>query len=624
MFSKIGIKAKILFVGIIPIMLIALINTFVVINFKKVLDDYRWVDNTREIIEVGHEIIQDAINMETGERGYIITNNDSFLEPFYKGISDYKGRFEKIKPLVHDFQANKHLVKAQEKLFEWENSVALKLIEARKEAKSDAKKISGVYEAVASKKGKVVFDEFRSQMQLFFEREKSLLQERKKIALSSSSFTNNAIVFGTLGVLIVAILLMLFVSKIVTTPMLLIRDAAKKISKGESDITLNIESKDEIGEMADSFKEMIQRLNEAAQTANKLSQGDISVHIEPFSSSDILGNALKQLVENLNAVTSLAHQMSQGDLNVQALKRSENDVLGGALENLVQRLNTILYEIKESTAILGSASNEIMATSAQVSASVIQTSSAVSQTSASIDEIKQTAKASSSRAIKTAQSTEHSLESSQKGIMALEDNMQGLNLIKDKMDLIASNIVELSEQSQLIGEIISTVEDIANQSNLLAVNASIEAVRAGENGKGFSVVAQELKNLAEQSKGGTLQVQKILTEIQKMSTTLVMVAEQGANAVSNGIEQAKNAKESISELNQSALEAARAGKQIAASYEQELAGMEQISGAMSSVKEAMGQNTDSIRQVEESARNLNTLSQKLSSILAQYRVNARS
>lgn len=620
MLDNLSLKTKILTGGIIPIVVMALINTFVIVNYENVMEDHAWVDHTREVIEVGHEIIQDALDMERGERGYIITGKESFLEPFYQGSSDYRTRFAKIEPLISDPQALEALKKAKSKLIEWETTVALKLIENRKEADGNTKKVETINDIVASQQGKQLIDHFRVQMDIFFQSEKALLEARASEAKKSSNTTNNLIIFGTLFALAIAVLLMLYITKIIAAPILMIRDAAKTIAQGETDITLDISIKDEIGEMATSFKEMAHTLNEAAQTANRLSRGDLSISVQPRSDKDVLGNALLTLVQNLNNIAELAHRIGQGDLRVSSLKRSEEDILGNALENLVKHLNTILSEIKESTAILGSASNEITATSAQVSSSVIQTSSAVAQTSASIEEIKQTAKLSSSRAIHTAESTERSLENSKAGILALEENMQGLNQIKEKMDLIASNIVQLSEQSQLIGEIIATVEDIANQSNLLAVNASIEAVRAGENGKGFSVVAQELKNLAEQSKEGTIQIQKILTNIQKMTGTLVMVAEQGGNAVANGIAQAQNAKTSISVLNQSAVDAARAGKQIAASYEQELAGMEQISGAMSSVKEAMSQNTESIKQVEESARNLNTLSQKLSSLLEQYTV----
>lgn len=356
--------------------------------------------------------------------------------------------------------------------------------------------------------------------------------------------------------------------------------------------------------------------------AKNISKGDVQQEIN-FNSNDEIGdfaNAFKELIVYLQELSTVAHKIGEGDLNVTVTPRSQNDVLGKALNNMLISLNTIMSELKEGTFALNSATAEILATTSQVASGASQTYSALAQTFASIEQIKQTAKVSSNKAIQTAQSTIQVIEIAKNGTDGLEENMKGLNQIKEKMGLIASNIIQLKDQSQLISEIITTVEDIANQSNMLAVNASIEAVKAGEQGRGFSVVAGELKNLAEQSKEGTKQVQKILFDIQKVTGTLVMVTEQGGKAVESGVSQALNAKVSLEQLNSSVLNAANAGRQIAASYEQELSGMEQISNAMGSVKEATSQNLSSIKQIELSAKDLSGLSQKIKVIMDHYTI----
>src|SRR3982074_1011373 len=111
------------------------------------------------------------------------------------------------------------------------------------------------------------------------------------------------------------------------------------------------------------------------------------------------------------------------------------------------------------------------------------------------------------------------------------------------MEAIAESMMRLSEQTQTIGQIIATVEDLAAQSNLLAVNAAIEAAKAGEHGKGFSVVAQEVKSLGEQSRQATTQVRTILSDVQKATTTAVMATEQGSKAVEAGTRQTEAAGE---------------------------------------------------------------------------------
>ena len=120
-----------------------------------------------------------------------------------------------------------------------------------------------------------------------------------------------------------------------------------------------------------------------------------------------------------------------------------------------------------------------------------------------------------------------------------------MNLIKDQMESIGETVVRLSEHSQAIGNIIATVQDLADQSNLLAVNASIEAARAGDYGKGFAVVAHEIKTLADQSRQATEQVTSILQDTRKWVSAVVMATEQGGKAVDAGVAQSVQASESI-------------------------------------------------------------------------------
>jgi methyl-accepting chemotaxis protein len=180
--------------------------------------------------------------------------------------------------------------------------------------------------------------------------------------------------------------------------------------------------------------------------------------------------------------------------------------------------------------------------------------------------------------------------------------------------------VRLSEQGQAIGEIMASVNDLAEQSNLLAVNASIEAAKAGEHGKGFAVVAQEVRNLAQQSKQATAQVRTILSDFQKATSTAVMATEQGSKAVDSGVKQSAEASEAIRILTDSISEAAQAAAQIAASSQQQRVGMDQVALAMESIKQASLQNASSTKQGEAAAMNLHTLGQKMKLLVERYQV----
>ncbi len=202
----------------------------------------------------------------------------------------------------------------------------------------------------------------------------------------------------------------------------------------------------------------------------------------------------------------------------------------------------------------------------------------------------------------------------------MSETLTGINQINGLMETVAESVVMLSEQTQAVGEIITVVNDLAQQSNLLAVNAAIEASKAGEQGKGFAVVAQEIKSLADQSKHATEQVRAILGDIQKATGKSVLAAEQVSKAVEGGVKQATESGESIRKLAESIREAAQAASQIAASSQQQLAGIDQVAVAMENIKQAAQQNVSGTKQAEQAAHALNELGQKLKELVGKYKV----
>jgi len=276
---------------------------------------------------------------------------------------------------------------------------------------------------------------------------------------------------------------------------------------------------------------------------------------------------------------------------------------------------TITRQLRTSIAQLSTSSAEILATTTQVASGAAETAASVSETTATVEEVKQTAQLASQKARSVSDSAQKASQVSQSGRKSVEEAMQGMQRIQEQMESIAESIVRLSEQSQSIGEIIATVNDLAEQSNLLAVNAAIEAAKAGEQGKGFAVVAQEVKSLAEQSKQATAQVRTILGDIQKATGTAVLATEQGNKAVQAGVKQTGETGEAIRLLADSVAEAAQAATQIAASSQQQMVGMDQVAQAMENIKQASVQNVSGTKQAEVAAQSLHELGQKLSDMI---------
>jgi len=163
------------------------------------------------------------------------------------------------------------------------------------------------------------------------------------------------------------------------------------------------------------------------------------------------------------------------------------------------------------------------------------------------------------------------------------------------------------------------VNDVAEQVNILSVNAAIEAAKAGDQGKGFAVVAQEIRILAEESKRATTQIQKLLKDTQKAVSTAVMAVEQGTRVVEAGVKQSNETGNSIKSLEEVNQQSAQSASQIALSSKEQLVGIAQVALAMENIKKASAQNVQATKEAEKVARNLQEFGVKLKELISRYK-----
>ncbi|MEW5772002.1 MAG: methyl-accepting chemotaxis protein [Thermodesulfobacteriota bacterium] len=372
-------------------------------------------------------------------------------------------------------------------------------------------------------------------------------------------------------------------SRGITRPLRTVAEVAERVAAGEVALEAELkgERQDEIGTLLQSFRSMVASLRERAGVAQRIAAGDLGADLGAVQDRDALGMALRTMLANL---------------------RSQ------------------VREIKDGAAVLGSSTAEISAAVSQVTASAAETATAVTETMATAEELRQTSELSAQKAGHVSKSANESAARSAEGQQAITQIIQAMEHIRRQMEAIGASVISLSEQSQVIGEIIGTVDDLAEQSNILSVNASIEAAKAGEHGRGFAVVAQEIKSLAEKSKEGTARVRTILADIQKATASAVMVTEQGSKAVAKGVEQADEASRSIAALAESIGAVDHAAMQIMASSKQQLSGMEQVAAAIENIREATEQNVKSMEQLEATASALADIGRKIVDLVGWYKV----
>ena len=323
---------------------------------------------------------------------------------------------------------------------------------------------------------------------------------------------------------------------------------------------------------------------------------------------------------SLKAADLIASKDLTRDLSAYEKRGDEFGDMTKSFNKMVEVLREQIQEILSGVNVIASTSSEILASTTQIASGSAETAAAISETTTTVEEVRQAAQLSSNKANLLSDNANRVDKVSQNGQKAVEETIVGMNHIRKQMDEIAQTIMRLSEQSQSIGGIIASVTDLADQSNLLAVNAAIEAAKAGEQGKGFGVVAQEIRNLAEQSKQATLQVRNILNDVQKATAAASLATEQGNRAVEEGAKKSVQAGEAIRILTESSGEAVQVSTQIVSSSQQQLVGMDQIGTAMQNINQAGMETTASMAQAEESIKNLHELGQKLKELVEQFKI----
>lgn len=546
----------------------------------KLEDTSQWVTHTHAVIEKVESLFSALKDAETGQRGYIITGAPKYLEPYNTARDSLSSNLKELKALTKDNQNQQRRLDQLEalimgsdgKLSELERTISLRRDKGFEIALAE----------VMTDKGKSTMDSIRKVIGEMELEETTLLKTRSEEAQAAARNALLIIVLGSLTAVIAMCIAGFLITRDISQPLQNLTRVSERIALGELENNVFAgERGDEVGILLRAFDRMTQWLRSMAGTAEQIAAGDLRSSIKPLSEKDVLGNSFARMIQNLQ----------------------------GQSRGLV-----------EGAGQLSTAANEIMASTSQLSSSASQSSTSVSETTTTVEEVRQTAQVSSQKAKAVSDIAQRAAQFSQSGRKATEDASSGMVRIRQQMEAIATNMMQLSEQGQAVVLIVATVEDIAAQSNLLAVNAGIEAAKAGEHGRGFSVVAQEIKNLAEQSRMATNQVRTILNDIQKATTAAVLATEQGSKAVEAGEKQMGAAKESIQVLATSVVEASQAATQIAASSQQQLVGMDQVALAMESIKQASSQNVDSAQQLEIAARNLAELGRRLKQLVDYYKL----
>ena len=321
-----------------------------------------------------------------------------------------------------------------------------------------------------------------------------------------------------------------------------------------------------------------------------------------------------------DAVTRIVRE---GDLTQELTVKAGTDEVGelaGAFAMLVKQLRETAQSLHKGTRVLSETVAELHRASEQQEANVMRQAAALQQAQVTAQEIKQTSVLASKKADSVLSRASAAEEIGRAGDAAISESLGGFQVLMEQSGQLTQRITQLNERTQQIGGITLTVKDLADQSNVLALNAAIEAARSGEHGKGFGVVAREIRHLADQSIQATEKVRVILGDLGSSILSTAKMTEQGHASVEAGLAQVRSSGDRLKELAQLVKENASVVRQIAGAVNQQNAGISQIFGAVTDLSQMMTETQESLKATTDAARLLAEVSEQMQQVARAYHV----
>lgn len=374
------------------------------------------------------------------------------------------------------------------------------------------------------------------------------------------------------------------------------------------------------GELGKRFRKMILNQKALAEQASIIAKGDLDDATLQFALEGDLGKEFFKMTQSLSSLLTQATLIANGELADETLKKEIEGKLGKAFSTMNRNLTETITRIKSSSIDLASSASELSTSSTQINQTFETLSEKINDSVTSITEISQSIKQVSENSIRVSEQANLTIDIAKKGHQKTKESRESLESVQTDMGIAKTKLNDLNNASNEIRKVLKIIIDIADKTDMLAINASIEAASAGEYGKGFMVVADEVRRLADRSSSSAQEIELTINSLLKGIQEIDKTVESSYNGVQKSHEVSIFAGQALEEVVTAFEATAKLVKQISYATQQQSLGSEEITKSIEDISRSSKESVQALNQMSELASQLHGLSEILLSLTEKFKL----